>query len=103
MNDPAHADLQRALQITIDMLHAAAGSNWDRVLQLEAERQRQLRKRQPGRLSETDRQIISTIVKHNLTLMAHADAARSTLKEQIDQQQYNHRALRTYISCSVTP
>jgi hypothetical protein len=100
MNDTAHADLQRALQITVEMLDAAAGNNWDRVSQLDAERHRQLRKRQADLLSEQDRQIVATLLRHNQTLMAHADMARATLKKQLDEHQYNHRALRTYISSS---
>jgi hypothetical protein len=100
MNEAAHADLQRALQITIEMLDAAAGNNWDRVGQLDVERDRQLRKRQADSLSDQDRQIIGAVLRHNQTLMAHADAARATVKKQLEQHQYNHRALRTYISSS---
>jgi Flagellar protein FliT len=100
MNEATRIDLQRVLQITIDMLDAAAGSNWDRVSQLDAERNRQLRKRESGPLTEHDREIIATVVKHNQTLKAHADAARSTLKQQLDQHPYNRRALQTYIRSS---
>jgi len=100
MNEAARIDLQHALQITIEMLDAAAGNNWDRVSQLDAERQRQLRTPRSGPLTGHDRQLIATLLKHNQTLMAHADAARTTLKAQLDQHQYNHRALRTYISSS---
>jgi hypothetical protein len=101
MSEAAHTDLQHALQITIQMLDAAAGNNWDRVIQLDAERERQLRKRPAGPLNEQDRQVIATLRKHNQMLMAHADAARSALKQQMDQHQHNHHALRTYISSSV--
>jgi hypothetical protein len=100
MNQAVSDDLQRALQITIEMLDAAAGSNWDRVYQLDVERQRQLHKRRAGPLSDNDRQIIAAVLKHNQTLMAHADVARTSLKQQLDRHQYNHRALKTYIHSS---
>jgi hypothetical protein len=100
MNDAAHADLQRTLEITLEMLDAAASGNWDRVDQLDIERQRQLQKHGGSPLTERDRQIVAALRRHNTTLMTHADAARAQLKQQMDQHQYNHRALRTYISSS---
>jgi hypothetical protein len=100
MNEVVGVDLQRALQITVEMLDAAAGNNWDRVRQLDAERHCLLHKRAAGPLSGDDRQIIATLLRHNQTLKAHADAAQAILKRQLDQHQYNHRALRTYISSS---
>ena len=102
MNEAARIDLPRVLQITIDMLDAAAGGNWDRVSQLDAERNRHLRKQGAGSLTESDRQIIATVVKHNQTLKAHADVARTALKQQLDRQPYNRRALQTYIRSSST-
>jgi hypothetical protein len=101
MSDAAHADLQRALQITVEMLDAGVGNNWDRVGQLDAERLRVLHKRRIEALSDDDRQIVAALLKYNQTLLAHADAARGMLKKQMDEHQYNHRALRTYISSSV--
>jgi hypothetical protein len=102
MNENAHPDLQRTLRITVEMLDAAANDNWDRVIQLEEKRQYQLRKHRVNAmpLTDLDRQIIATVRKHNQTLAAHADLAQSALKQQLDQQQYNRRALRTYISSS---
>jgi hypothetical protein len=103
MNEAVRIDLQRVLQITIEMLDAAAGSNWDRVSQLDAVRNRQLHQREVAPLlTEDDRQVIATIVKHNQTLKVHADAARSALKQQMDRQPYNRRALQTYIRSSST-
>jgi len=101
MNRPGSADLQRALQLTIEMLDAAAGNNWDRVSQLDAERHRQLQRRRPGPLTGDDRQVIATLLTHNQTLKAHADVARAALKQKLEQHQHNHRALRSYISSSV--
>ncbi|GLQ48885.1 flagellar protein FliT [Dyella flava] len=101
MKQAASVDLQRALQITIEMLDAAAGNNWDRVSQLDAERHRQLQRRQAGPLTGDDRQVIATMLTHNQTLKAHAGIARAALKQKLDQHQHNHRALRSYISSSV--
>jgi hypothetical protein len=100
MNDVTHGEWQRALRITIDMLEAAVAGNWDRVSQLDAERQRSLRKRPVNPLSAEDRQIIAAMRNHNKTLMVYADAARATLKQQLDSHQYNRRALQTYIRSS---
>jgi len=102
MNEQAHPDLQLALQTTTEMLDAAVNGNWDRVIQLEEKRQYQLRKYRVSAapLIELDRQVIATLRRHNQTLMAHADIAQGALKQQLDQHQYNRRALRTYISSS---
>jgi hypothetical protein len=102
MNQAASADLQRALQITTDMLDAAAGNNWDRVSQLDAERHRYLQKHQADLLTMQDRQMIAALLAHNQTLLVHAENAREAVREQLDQHQYKHRALRTYISSSGT-
>jgi hypothetical protein len=102
MSGMAHADLQDALQLTVEMLDAANGGNWERVSQLDAERDRLLRKRQADSLSSADRETIAALLTHNQTLMAHAEAARNAVQGQLDQHQYKHRALRTYISSSGT-
>jgi hypothetical protein len=100
MSETTHPDLQRALQVTVEMLNAAAGGNWDRVSQLDRERDRLLRKRQADPVTMRDREAIAALLRHNQTLMAHAEAAREAVRQRLDQHQYNHRALRTYISSS---
>jgi hypothetical protein len=102
MSEAAHPDLQHALQITVEMLDAAAGGNWERVGQLDVERDRLLRKRQADPASSHDRETIAALLSHNQTLMAHAEAARDGVQRQLDEHQYKHRALRTYISSSGT-
>jgi hypothetical protein len=100
MSDLAHPDLQRALQMTMEMLDAASGGNWERVSQLDGERDRLLRKQQADALSADDRKTIAALLTHNQSLMAHAEIARDAVQRQLDQHQYKHRALRTYISSS---
>jgi hypothetical protein len=100
VSDAAHAELQHALQITVEMLDAAAGNNWDRVSQLDAERDRVLRKHSVEPVSGADREIIARLLAHNQTLAAHAGLARDAVQRQLDEHQYKHRALRTYISSS---
>jgi hypothetical protein len=102
MSDAAQSDLQDALTITLEMLDAAASGNWERVGQLDTERDRLLRKRQADTLTASDRETISALLTHNQTLVAHADAAHEAVKQQLDQHQYNHNALRTYISSSAS-
>jgi hypothetical protein len=100
MSDMPHPDLQRAVQMTVEMLDAAVGGNWERVSQLDSERDRLLRKHQADALTADDRKAIAAVLTHNQTLMAHAEIARDAVRRQMDQHQYNHRALRTYISSS---
>ncbi|HTV86120.1 MAG TPA: flagellar protein FliT [Dyella sp.] len=100
MNEPASAPLTRALELTVGMLDAAAGDNWDRVSQLDAERQRSLRKCGAEPLGAGERQLVAALLKHNQTLLALAEGARAALHKQLDQHRYNHRALRTYIASS---
>lgn len=102
MSEAAHADLQDALQITLEMLDAANSGNWERVSQLDSERDRLLRKRQADVLTPDDHETITTLLAHNQMLQAHAEAAHEAVKQQLDQHQYNHNALRTYISSSVS-
>jgi hypothetical protein len=102
MSDASHADLQRALQITVEMLDAAAGDNWDRVRQLDAERDQLLRKHPADVRNGNERETIAALLTHNQTLMVHAEAARDAVKRQLDQHQYKHRALRTYLSSSAS-
>lgn len=102
MSEAAHTDLQDALQLTLEMLDAANSGNWERVGQLDSERDRLLRKRQADALSSGDHEIITTLLAHNQMLQAHAEAAQEAVKQQLDQHQYNHNALRTYISSSVS-
>jgi hypothetical protein len=98
MSKSAHPNLQRALQLSIEMLDAADAGNWDRVSQLDAERHRLLQAWKPHGLSAADREAIDTLQRHNQSLVAHAEAVREKVKRDLEQHQYNHRALRTYIS-----
>ena len=101
MNEAPHTDLQRALQITVEMLDAAAGNNWERVSQFDAERHALLHAWQAGSATAVDREVIAQLQAHNQMLMAHAEAARDAVKRQLEQHQHNHRALRTYLSASL--
>ncbi|MBE1159520.1 flagellar protein FliT [Dyella acidiphila] len=100
MSRPAHPNLQQALQLTVEMLEAADGGNWERVSQLDAQRHRLLHSWKPQGANAQDRAAIDAMQTHNQSLMAHAEAARNLVQRQLDQHQYNHRALRTYISSS---
>jgi hypothetical protein len=102
MSQAAHPDLQRALQVTVEMIDAAVGGNWDRVNQLDRDRDRLLRKHRADPVTVHDRDTITALIAHNRTLMAHAEAAREAVRQRLDQHQYNHRALRTYIASSAS-
>ncbi|GLQ99920.1 flagellar protein FliT [Dyella mobilis] len=98
MKKGAHPNVQQALRVTQEMLDAANVGNWDRVSQLDAERHRLLQTWKPVAATPADRDAITALQNHNQTLMAHAEAARAAVKQELDQHQYNHRALATYIS-----
>lgn len=100
MSNLAQASLQRALEITADMIDAATSGNWMHVVELDVERQACLEQAQTGATGLQHRAILLALKAHNQTLMEHANLARETIEQQLGQHQYNHRALRTYINSS---
>jgi hypothetical protein len=100
MNDPAHLGLQRALEITAEMIDAAQGDNWPHVLELDARRQVCLVQARAGALGPEHRQALLSLQVHNQVLLERASLAHQAVEQQIGRHQYNHRALRTYIVSS---
>jgi hypothetical protein len=97
MNDPVHAKLRRALDITIEMIDAATSENWSRVIELDTQRQAYL-KQVPA--SAEHREALLALQVHNQVLLERANLSHQALQRQLGQHQYNHRALRTYITSS---
>ncbi|RDS81856.1 hypothetical protein [Dyella psychrodurans] len=100
MNDPAHEGLERALEITAQMIEAARDENWSHVLELDARRQAYLQQVQAGAVGPRHRQALLALQVHNQTLLERAGLAHHAVEQQLGQHQYNHRALRTYIVSS---
>lgn len=97
MSDLARANLQRALDITVEMIDAAISDNWPRVVELDAQRQVCLEQFQAG---PQHREALLALQVHNRTLLERAHRAHDMVQQQLGRHQYNHRALRTYITSS---
>ncbi|MBB6247280.1 hypothetical protein [Rhodanobacter sp. A1T4] len=97
MSDSAYAGLQRALDITLQMLAASADGQWQQVAELEAERQPCIRQHGDDQRS---RELLTTLHQHNEHLLKRADVAREALERELSQHKYNHRALNVYIASS---
>lgn len=100
MSDLAHANLQRALDITVEMIDAATSDNWPRVVELDAQRQVCLEHFQAGAAGPQHRDALLALQVHNRALLERANLAHEAVERQLNQHQYNHRALQTYITSS---
>jgi hypothetical protein len=100
MNDLIHASLQRALEITIEMMDAATSDNWAYVVQLDAQRQVYLDQVSAGTTGPEHRETLLALQAHNHAVLERANLAHQQIEQQLGQHQYNHRALRTYITSS---
>jgi hypothetical protein len=97
MSDTTDAGLQRALDLTVQMLAAADEGQWEHVVELDAERQPFI---QQHRLDPRSHELLITLHQHNERLLEHAAAARGAVERELGQHQYNHRALNVYIASS---
>jgi flagellar protein FliT len=98
MKDALHMALQRALALTLEMVDAAERDNWDRVSELDAQRQVHLQHMETGALGMQHREALQALQAHNRALLERAGQVRETVEQQLSQHQYNHRALRTYMT-----
>ncbi|MFC3652663.1 flagellar protein FliT [Dyella humi] len=98
MNEATQNELQRALALTVEMIDAAARDNWTLVTELDAQRQVHLQQIQHDTLAAQHREALQTLQVHNRALLERAEQVRETVEQQLSQHQYNHRALRTYIT-----
>ena len=97
MSGATAPSLQRALDITLQMLTAAQAGQWEPVVALDAERQPCL---QQSPLDRRSGELLTTLQQHNERLLAHAAAAREALERELGQHNYNHHALSVYIASS---
>ena len=97
MSDVAYAGLQRAVEITLQMLAAAADGQWQQVVELDAERQPCIRQH---RYDHRSSELLTTLHQHNEHLLKRADVARAELESELSRHKYNHRALSVYIASS---
>ena len=98
MNDAALTDLQHALTLTIEMIDAAAHDNWTLVTELDARRQAYLQLVPSDALAMQHRQTLQALQANNHVLLECAEQVRERVEQQLSQHQYNHRALRTYVT-----
>ncbi|GAB2563903.1 hypothetical protein ISP15_05115 [Dyella jejuensis] len=98
MDDPTQAALQRALDITLAMTEAASSDNWTLVAELDEQRRTVLPKADTA--GSQHRETLLALEAHNRALLERAGLVRAAMEQQISRHQYNHRALRTYITSS---
>jgi len=93
-------DLKRALALTECMIEAASAQNWSLVAELDEARRPCLAAMQAAHLDAGHRADLLTLERHNRMLGEMVSRARKDAEQQLEQHQYNHRALRTYVSSS---
>lgn len=98
MNDAALTELQHALSLTVEMIDAAAHDNWTLVTELDARRQVHLQQVSSDTLGIQHRETLQALQAHNDALLERAEQVRNGVEQQLSQHQYNHRALRTYVT-----
>lgn len=99
MNSVADS-LHRALAMTLEMVEAATHDQWGRVGDLDIQRQTHLQAVQNGELGVEHRETLLALQAHNRMLLERAESFRQAMEHQLSQHQYNHRALRTYITAA---
>jgi hypothetical protein len=92
--------LQQALALTLQMSEAACDGNWTLVAELDAQRQMPLRHMQGASLGSQHRDALAALEAHNRAVLERAQQVREAVENQLSQHQYNHRALRSYVSSS---
>lgn len=97
MSDAVHQDLQRALVLTIEMVEAAMHDNWTLVSELDGQRHRHLQHAH-GAFGAEHYETLQLLHAHNGTLLERVEQVRSAAEQQLNQHQYNHRALQTYMT-----
>jgi len=97
MSAAVYQNLQHALALTIEMVEAAMHDNWTLVSELDAQRQRHLQHAH-GKFGAEHYETLRLLQAHNGTLLERAAQVRAVVEQQLNQHQYNHRALQTYIT-----
>lgn len=100
MTDAVQIQLQHALALTMQMSDAAGQGNWTLVNELDTQRQLHLQQIRHDSLTTQHHEALQALQAHNRTLLARAEQVRETVEQQLSQHQYNHRALRSYVSSS---
>jgi hypothetical protein len=98
MNAATQDALQQALALTIAMSDAAADGNWTLVTDLDEQRQAHLKQMHGVLLGPQDRDALAALQAQNRALLERAQQVRDAVEEQLSQHQYNHRALRAYVT-----
>jgi hypothetical protein len=98
MSSAVQDELQQALALTADMGEAASDGNWTRVAELDAQRQLHLQRMHAGSLGPQHRTALAALQAQNRALLERAQQVRDDVEQQLSQHQYNHRALRAYVT-----
>ncbi|GGA27637.1 hypothetical protein [Dyella nitratireducens] len=92
--------LQQALALTIQMSDAASDGNWTLVAELDAQRQIPLQHVQNASLDIQHRDTLAALQAYNRAVLERTQQVHDSIEQQLSQHQYNHRALRSYVSSS---
>lgn len=88
--------LKRALTLSARMLSASERSDWDAVRALHGELEHALRDADAP--TPANRDAYATLLEQQQRVRERAQAAQRELEEVMSRQNYNQRALHTYLS-----
>lgn len=100
MSSQAQDALRQALALTIQMSEAAAAGNWSLVADLDAQRQVSMQFMRSASFDIRHRDALASLEAHNRAILERVQQVRDSVEQQLSQHQYNHRALRSYVSSS---
>ncbi|BFI97084.1 MAG: hypothetical protein RSP_25940 [Rhodanobacter sp.] len=90
-----HASLERALEVSNDMLAAAREGRWDSLPRMEVERAPLLRATHPR--DDRSRELLEKLLACNEEMLSLAACARAQVADALSRHGYAHRALNSYV------
>ncbi|MBD8881910.1 flagellar protein FliT [Rhodanobacter sp. 7MK24] len=90
-----HTSLERALEVSNNMLAAAREGQWDSLPKMEVERAPLLRASHPR--DDRSRELLEQLLACNEEMLSLAARARAQIADALSRNGYAHRALNTYV------
>ncbi|MFK2878573.1 flagellar protein FliT [Rhodanobacter hydrolyticus] len=90
-----HISLERALEVSNNMLAAAREGQWDSLPKMEVERAPLLRASHPR--DDRSRELLEQLLACNEEMLSLAARARAQIADALSRNGYAHRALNTYV------
>lgn len=98
IGDAGHAELDRALRLSAQMLDAAQAGRWETMPALQAQCDALVRGEHPA--DEATRSALQTLQERHLKLLELAGSARDAIGHDLGRHRHNHRALSAYLGSS---